>query len=385
LPRLVDAPAQPAEAPEEKEKAERSEKFTPRYVDLSSLRDRGNGPRNLVWGSITFFLAILVFSLAVFVGGPRAAMVLAICLLTFGTLFVLSRLHLFRQRNGGFLAVAIVCLLGSILALVERGFAAADTILKHPTMAVSASTIPQATIGEVPLLTQAFALKAPDAKKRQVRILKDSRVVIEERPFAIKAGDVFALLESKGEETTFAVRDLRVALPSNVVEVLEPVAEVKKASVSNDDSSATTTQETKPKSAAPASKAAVPAIAAAKDEMTQLFEIAQREAVRRYTALAVKDSRENKLFNASWRQKKNTGEDEFFANPDWPIILADELAKQEGWVRDGQTQQAVAGSNGSSALTDGPTLPTRAPVADPDTLPPDDTPSLLPKVDPVPR
>ena len=374
LPRLFDAPP-----PEEKD--ERLEKFVPRYVDLPAIRDRGNGPRNLAWGVVTFLLAFMLLALAVFFSGAKAALALATCLLTFAALFVLARLHLFRQRNGGFLALSVVCLLGALVALSERAFVAADALLKKQSVSTSSPSASRPPEMDTPLLTQSFALSAPDARRRQVKVLKDSRVVIAEKPFAIKAGDLFPLLETKADQTTFAVRDLRVALPTSVVEILEPGAEVKKSSTASDGPLPENKTKASPSSSKPAG-ASVPSLATANDdpakrEFDRLTLIAQKEAILRYPALGVKDSRENRLFVATYNQKKNTGDEEFLSHPDWPILLADELAKSEGWSRDSQTMA------GAPSLTDGARI--ARPSVDPDTLPPDDTPSILPKPDALPR
>lgn len=354
LPRLVDAPPH---APEEKE--ERDQRFQPRYVDLPALRERGHGPRNLAWAVITLLLALVLLALAVFFAGARAAVSLGICLLTFSALFVMAKLHLFRQRNGGFLALSIVCLLGALVALAERGFEAADALLRNQGVFALAT---HSASPDAPLLTQSFALSSPDPKKRQVRILHDSQIVIDGKPFAIKTGDLFPYVESKGSDTTFAVRDLQPTLPSSVVEIIEPTAEVKKV-VSTADPAA---PDAKPKT--PPSKTAAPTVT---DELSQVTKSAQMEAVRRYPALGVKDSRENRTFVATVREMKDTGEDTFFSNPEWPIILADDLAKREGWSRDSQIEA------GSPTASNG--LPVARPPANPDELPPDDLPSVIPK------
>ena len=360
LPRLVEAPPH---APEEKE--ERDVKFQPRYVDLPALRERGHGPRNLAWAVITLLLAMALLAVAVFFGGGKAAFSLGICLLTFAVLFVMAKLHLFRQRNGGFLALSIVCLLGALVALAERAFVMADALIRNQGVFAFAPAAMHPADSDAPLLIQSFALPSPDSKKRQVRILKDSRIVIDGKPFAIKAGDLFPYVESKDSDTTFAVRDLRVALPTSVVEIIEPGAEVRKV-VSSADPAA---PDAKPK--APPSKAAAPAAPTVTDELAQVTKSAQMEAVRRYPALGVKDSRENRTFVAAVKELKDTGEDAFFSNPEWPIILAEDLSKREGWSRDSQIEA------GSPTASNG--LPAARPPVNPDELPPDDLPSVIPK------
>jgi hypothetical protein len=363
LPRLVDAPPH---APEEKE--ERDVRFQPRYVDLPALRERGHGPRNIWWGLFTLLLAMALFALAVFFAGGRAAVSVGICLLTFSALYVMAKLHLFRQRGGGFLAVSIVCLLGSLVALGERGFVAADALIKNQGLFAFAPAAAHPADSDAPLLTQSFALSTPDPKKRQVRILKDSRIPIGEKQFAIKTGDLFPYVESKDGETTFAVRDLRFALPASAVEIIEPGAEARKVVSSADPAM----PETKPNTPAPSKTAAPPAAQVAKEELAQVTKSAQMEAARRYPALAVEGSRENRTFIETYKEMKISGEDAFFANPTWPIILADDLAKREGWARDSQIDA------GSPTASNG-LLPAARPPVNPDELPPDDLPSVIPK------
>jgi hypothetical protein len=369
LPRLVDAPPHASEEGEEREV-----RFQPRYVDLPALRERGHGPRNIWWGVFTLMVAIALFGLAVFFAGGKAAISVGICLLTFSALYVMAKLHLFRQRNGGFLALSIVCLLGALVALGERGFVALDAQIKNQGGVLAlAPAATHAADFDAPLLTQSFALTSPDPKKRQVRILRDSKIVIGEKQFAIKAGDLFPYVDSKDSDTTFAVRDLRVALPTSVVEIIEPGAEVRKVVSSADQ---TSPPDAKAKAPAPAAKSADPAKTVAIDERKQVTNSALMEAVRRYPALGVKDSRENKLFLTTVDEMRHTGETAFFETPEWPIILAEQLAKSESWPRDNQLEA------GASTASSG--LPAARPAVNPDELPPDDLPSVLPK-DGAPR
>ena len=209
VPRVVD-PLDPL--------TEREEKFQPRYVEVPALREHGFGRRNLSWGVLTLILGIGLLVAAVYFSGQKAVLSMAACLFTFTALFVLSRLHIFRQRNGGFLAISVVVLLGAIVPLLDHGY---EKLASHaqPASPAPASAAPPAEV-EPPLLKQSFALTNPEAGQTQVRVLKDSRVLIGEKPFLIKVGDAFPLLEAKGGEVTFAVRDLHVSLPVTVVEIL---------------------------------------------------------------------------------------------------------------------------------------------------------------------
>jgi len=333
LPKLAEPPA-----PEEKEA-----KILPRYVEVPALREHGFGPRNLFWGVATLFLALLLLTVALFFSGSKAAVSLATALLTFTALFVLARLHVFRQRNGGFLALAVVCLLGAAIPLIESGFAALKNFAARTAVATApAPTAPSAS-APPPLLTQSFALTKPAGSDRQIKVLKDWPVVIDEQTFLIKAGDAFPFLEMKAGQATFAVRDLQVSLPANIVEVLDPNALAQGIAGGRSEPAVTTAEP--PPAAAPSA-----------DDLAAITMSAQREAIRRYPALGVKDSLENAAFVSTYQQLKEASSTEFFTNPEWPLELAELLAKREGWAR------------GGMPATTGP-----APVLDaPSTLPPVD-------------
>ena len=334
LPKLAEPPA-----PEEKEK------IIPRYVEVPALREHGFGPRNLFWGVATIFLALVLLTVALFLAGPKVMLSLATALLTFTALFVLTRLHVFRQRNGGFLALAVVCLLGAAVPLVESGFRALKNVTTgHATARTEA--VPSAADDQPPLLTQAFALTKPAGDGKQIRVLKDSKVVIGDRPFLIKAGDVFPWIETKGDEATFAVRDLRLSLPSSAVEVTDPSAVAKGVSGGRAEPEDATTAPTVPPAAEPTP-----------EDLAAITASAQREAIRLYPALGIRDSIENVAFISTYQQIKQSGKKDFFANPEWPIELAEYLAKRDGWARGGAPM-----TTGPAAVLDAPTDP---PIADP--------------------
>ncbi len=271
--------------------------------------------------------------MALFFAGPGATISLATSLMTFTALFVLARLHVFRQRNGGFLALAIVCLLGAAVPLIESGFSA----LKSGTGSWSKSTTAGGSStngeGQPPLLTESFALTPPEGAGKRVKVLKDSRVFIDQRPFLIKAGDVFSFVDVKGGEATFAVRDLQVSLPASVVDIIDPTAVAQgvtsRRSAPAPAPSALPSETASAPASAPSSSAPTP------EELKAITLSAQKEAIRRFPALGIKDSLENAVFVETYQRLRESGNTEFFANPEWPIALADQLAKRDGWVPGG--------------------------------------------------
>jgi hypothetical protein len=312
-PEITPAPVEPP--------VERTESFHPQYVHLNALREHGHGPRNLAWGVVTLFLAMVLMAVALFLVGPRVLLSLAICLLTFTALFVLARMHIFRQRNGGFLALGIVCLFGASMPLIEVAFSALDAFVKSRPVSVVA--VSAAAPSETPVLplTEAFALTPPDPKAGpRVRMLKDTRVAIEGKSYLAKAGDLFAFASRNGREVTIAARDLLVALPAEAVEVIDdriPTSSKATAAAEPAAKSARTTEEAIPANETPA-------------EATLR---AQREVIRLYPALGVKGSLENQSFVNLFNELRDNGGDDFFKNPEWPIELAELLAKRDHWQR----------------------------------------------------
>ena len=335
VPRIVD-PTEPL--------TEREDKFAPRYVEVPALRERGFGRRNLAWGVVTLVLALGLLAAAIIVTGQKALLSIAACLVTFTALFVLARLHIFRQRNGGFLAVSVVILLGAGVPLLERGYEKLAGI-SQPAVTVPA-TAPQPVEAEPPLLTQSFALTSPDPAQPQVKALRDSRVIIGEKPFLIKAGNAFPFLEAKGGEVTFAVRDLRVSLPVAVVEILggKLGKETRESAMAAALGAVTTAEKPHPETVVNAAKPAPETAktdSASSPDLVAITRSAQQEAMRRYPALAIKESLENEAFITTYRQLKDSGKTEFFANPEWPIELAELLATRNGWKRGDRPVRAV--------------------------------------------
>lgn len=305
-------------------RAGRRDDYAPRYVDLPPRRDSATGSRNLAFGGGALFLALLIGGTALFVVGPRAILPLAACLFTFTVLYALVRLQVFREQHGAFLALGVVCLLGALFALAERAFHGLDgnywAQLSVPPPAQKQATPAPAPDRLPTLLSEAFALTPPDAKAGpRVKALKDSRVIIEGKPFLIKAGDVFAFAEAKDEEVTFKVRDLHIALPASAVEVLDEAKKEKVAVAAEPEK-----LESEPPPATPPVDPAV----------VEVTKHAQNEAVKRYPALGIEGSRENEIFVTTFRGLKGSGDTEFFKNPEWPLELAELLAKRQGWVRD---------------------------------------------------
>jgi hypothetical protein len=84
---------------------------------------------------------------------------------------------------------------------------------------------------------------------------------------------------------------------------------------------------------APVSTTVSPAGAsAAVDPVEDAVNKSMKEARRRYPAIGVEGSAENKVFLEAYQDLEGRRTD-FFEKPDWPVRLAELVAKQEGWKR----------------------------------------------------
>ncbi len=309
--------------------AQDEDEFQPRYLDLPSRRERGHGRRNLVWAVALLLATVALLAWALSLAGARAALTLGTCLATTAALFALARARLLRQRNGGFLALAVVCLLGVGIALLEEAWMTARTnvaareaaeVMKSESATAGAKSATTHTTPEPPLLTKAFNIAPPEpGRGQQVKVLKDSQLLIDGKVYLLKTGELFPLVEAVAGEVRFAAGEQQIALPTDAVEILgkrDPGA----ASLSAANS--------EPRGAIPQS-AGPPAT----ETPAKITERAQREAIRRYPSIGVKDSPENELFVSTVKEMQNIGSTGLFRDPEWPLRLAEQLARQEGWER----------------------------------------------------
>jgi len=360
--RLVKTPESPRAYPtppvELPNAGRRPEVMVPRYVQAPALRDHGLGPRNLFWGVVMLVLALLLLVVAIFLTGVTAMLSIVTCLLTFTALFVLARLHVFRQRNGGFLALGLVCLLGTVMPLALKAYSGMKNMVLARTSASGPTVALHSSEGETRLLTEFFGVAKPQGDGKQVNVLHDTTVAIGGKPFLVKAGDRFPLVAAKGNETTFAVKDLQISVPSNVVEIIDPSALAKGVG---------STAPAREPSAAGTAAPGKPALASASDaDLAEITRNAQQEAMRRYPALAMKDSLENAVFVSTYKQLKDAGSDDFFGNPEWPLELAELLAKREGWVRGGAPMTTGPAPVLDAPAADGSPAPSNLPAEAPD-------------------
>lgn len=281
-----------------------------RYVEHPARRRAWRAAqRNLAWGTAFIFAALSIVSVAAFIGGPRALLPLFIGVLSFTALWVLARMKIFAQRNGVFFSLAIIALLGALAALIEQGwlrFTARNAA--EPRVATSVSTpVPP----PIPSLIDALALEPPDASLPRARAVREVTTTIGSRTYRIRPGDVFLFADEKNGEFTLSAGEFLARVPADAMEMLAPAPAKNTAEKPNDVESVLDQK--------------------ANAEITQR---AQAEAMRRYPALGKAGTPENKDFVDTVKDLTSRKSD-FLNNPEWPLELAQMLARRNGWKEAG--------------------------------------------------
>lgn len=270
--------------------------------------------RNLAWGVAFLFAAVSVASVALFIGGARALMPLLIGLISFTTLWVLARMKIFGQRNGVFFSLAIVALLGAIIGLAEQGWMhVANRTPAEPRVALgdSSSAPAPASAAPMPSLIQALRLETPDPTLPRARATRTFTTTIGSTTYRINQGDTFLFAEEKGGEMTLSAGEYLARVPSEAMAMLAPEPP-KVADLKIDDGQS----------------------ALEKKANAEITARAQQEAARRYPALSRGDSPENKDFVSTAKELAARHSD-FLENPEWPLELAQMLARRNGWKERG--------------------------------------------------
>lgn len=316
--------------------------FEPRYIEVPRRRRAQlAAERNLKWGLAVLLLALGLVGAAIIVSGPRALVPLVLCLVTFTILWAMARLRVFHQRNGVFFSAAMVCLLGAAVPLVERGYVELDRMAHANPPAVApviaaapapAPVEPEPVLQKLPesvpsvsdpepepaSLVDAFKVPIPtDPKATLVRVVETTKITVGRKPYLLHAGDTFLFEATKNGQVTFRANELHLSLPEQAVELMagEPPAV---GGVVRE----TPAPVNPPRSAGPhVSDQELPGDATDR---------AQAVAVRRYPGIGEKGSPENQLFVARFRQLKDE-RPEFFDDAEWPLFLAEVLAKEQGW------------------------------------------------------
>jgi hypothetical protein len=318
--------------------------FEPRYVEVPRRRRAQlAAERNLKWGLAVLLLSLGLIGAAIIVSGPRALVPIVICLVTLTILWALARLRVFHQRNGVFFATALVCLLGATVPMIERGYVELDRMAHAPAKEVTVAAAapveqqpapqkapeppPVAALDpdmDVPSLVEAMNVPEPtDPDVNLVRIVERTKVMVGRKPYVLNAGDTFPLEGTKDGQVTFRANELRLSVSDRVVELMAPAPP--EPVVANDSRSEM------PSPVAP--PAPLESRVSDRDLDGATTARAQTEAVRRYPAIGVEGSVENALFVEEFKRLKEE-RPEFFDAEEWPLYLAEALAKEHGWPRE---------------------------------------------------
>ena len=322
--------------------------YEPRYLDIPRhRRAQLAAERNLKWGLAILLLSLGLVGAALIVSGPRALVPVVICLVTLTILWTMARLRVFHQRNGVFFATAIVCLLGASVPMVERGYveldrmahaaptASAPVIAAEPSAPIEPSgPVPQRTPEpppvaalepdlDLPSLIDEMKIPVPtDPNANLVRIVESTKIMVGRKPYMLNAGDTFELEGIQNGKVTFRANELRLSVPEQSVELM---------SAASAEPSVMSGLPTESPAAINPPKTAQPHVSD-REPGGETTARAQEEAMRRYPGIGVKGSVENALFLERLRKMKEE-RPEFFEEEEWPLFLAEGVAKEHGWER----------------------------------------------------
>jgi hypothetical protein len=320
-----------------------------RYLDVPRTPDQLRATRNLTWAIVSLVLAALAFWLGLHYAGAAAARTLVACLATFGIVLLLSNFQVLRQRYGVLLGLGLTVLLGAAIPFIEGGFRRLDGLARErlggetesvagltvppppptiatappapPTIPLPASMDPgSATLdgapGEGKPAIAAAAKKAPLATKpasddptarelivppppagagKLIRVKEDVKVNLDGRPTIIRAGTIAPFKALSDGQVTFLAGDHEVSIDMGLVVFT----------------------------------------GASKEKPEDITKLAHQEVMRRYPKVGVADSKENILFVTRVKEFELNPEMKavFFQDPKWPLVMAEQLATQEGWRR----------------------------------------------------
>lgn len=296
--------------------AEREE-FEPKYISVPQRRSSSQGRWNLGLGVGLLFLSAVLFGWGLYLAGPGAVYTVGVSLATATALYVIARSRLLRQRNGSFLAAAIVCLLAVFCVLVQQAWVAATrggaVASNHAPAATPEATEP--ALADIYRPAKAELESGPVAK-----VVKELKVELEGKTYRLRPGDLFPVGGQGTKEVRLAVGLQEVIVPPSAVQVTDmtPSAPVR---------SAAPLAEAK----APAADSKHDSIEPTEAEMREVNKRSQAEAMKKYPALGERGSPENRSFLEAFEELRLSGQTSFFEDPEWPMKLADQLASREKW------------------------------------------------------
>jgi hypothetical protein len=349
---------------------------TTRYADLPLDRPDRGGTRNLAWGIAFLALAAIGFWLGLYYAGAAAARTLIACLLTFGVVWLLLHLNVLRQRYGALFGLGLVAVIGAAIPFVEGGFRRLDNIAREslagqtpsvaalsvpppppttatappapPTIplpediqdATAAAATPDASAPPAPKgpakatrsgaapepakaalattpagpdgLRELLVPEPPPGSGKLIRVKEDVKVDLDGRPTVIRAGTIAPFKELNDGQVIFIAGDHEISISMDLVTFT----------------------------------------GATKEKTEDINLLAQQEAMHRYPRLRDTESREYNLYMIRVAEFKNAPEmKEIFTDPKWPLVLAEQLAQQEHWVRADLPPDEAAAAAGAEKET----------------------------------
>ena len=316
--------------------------------------------KNLAVAAGLLSVAFLIFWMGSYLANHVALRAVLASFGTFALVWVLYRLRVFQRPHGGLIAAGAVALFAAAMPFAERAFQKLDHVAKTglgdesakparepsaqlpvptretapPAPVASTPSIPSTPPQEDETVRELIAPEPPPAAKNIITVTRESQITINGKKYRIHEGSRFPFTKFTDGIVTFQANGQDATINSAFVQFTGMSRETPQ-------------------------------------EITRL---AQVEAMRRYPALADKDSEENHLYLARVADLKNVMP-ELLDDPLWPLVIADKLATAQGWKRADQP----------SDDTTPPATPPEGEIKDAKPalpLPPDDP--AAPPVPPVP-
>ena len=275
---------------------------------------------NLALAAGLLLSAFLIFWMGSYLANHVALRTVIASFGTFALVWVLYRLRVFHRPHGGLIAAGSVALFAAALPFIERGFQKLDHAAKtglagepgKPDSEMTAQLpvptrqmIPNPPVPTVPPeddVVRELTAPAPDPSAgRLIRVIQDAKVSINGKKFLIRAGSEFPLKEFKDGTVTFQAGNQEVTIDSEMVKFTGKSKETPEA----------------------------------------IRKLAEAEAMRRYPAIGVKNSDENQLYLSRVADLQSEMPD-LIKDPHWPLLIAEQLAAQEGWKRADQPSDDTA-------------------------------------------
>jgi hypothetical protein len=268
---------------------------------------------NLALGAGLLLSAFLVFWMGLYLANHVALRALVASFGTFALVWVLHRLRIFHRPHGGLIAAGSVALFAAALPFIERGFLTLDRAAKaklagepgkpdsEPTATLPVPTRQQpAEIPPPPTpappeddIVRELIAPAPDPSVGKIiRVTQDAKIELSGRKFLIKAGSQFPFKGIEDGIVTFLANGQEVTIQSEIVTFMGK----------------------------------------SKETPEEITKLAGTELMRRYPAIRSEGSPENKLYVARVNALRDEMP-ELFKDPQWPIIIGEQLAAHEGWTR----------------------------------------------------